>query len=124
MPNTLESVVSEFVEKIRELARRDAQAEVLRVLSGQLGNTSPRRPRAPRRGRAPKGGKRSPAALDAMTAKILAVVKSSPGLRVEQIGEKVGAGAKELALPMKRLLAEKKVKKTGERRGTKYFPGR
>lgn len=42
---------------------------------------------------------------------------------MEQIAKTLGTTTKELALPAKKLIAEKKIKTKGERRATKYFPG-
>jgi hypothetical protein len=45
-----------------------------------------------------------------------------PGSRIEAIGKALGYKTKELALPMKKLIAESTVKTEGEQRATTYAP--
>lgn len=52
--------------------------------------------------------------------KLLAANKN--GLRIEQINEQLGAGPKQLARPIVKLLAEGRLRKTGQKRATLYFP--
>lgn len=54
----------------------------------------------------------------ALVGKLASAIKSKPGLRIEEIGRTLGIATKELALPAKKLLAEKKIKTTGNRRAT------
>ena len=48
---------------------------------------------------------------------------SSPGLRIEQINKAMGTNTTELALPLRKLVADGALKTEGQRRATKYFPG-
>ncbi len=68
-----------------------------------------------------KGEKRSAALLDQTTAQLLGHIKSNPGQRIEQISADLGLSTQELKLPTQKLLAGRKVKTRGQRRGTKYF---
>jgi hypothetical protein len=52
--------------------------------------------------------------------KLLATNKK--GLRIEQINEQLGTATKQLARPITKLLADGRIKKTGEKRATLYFP--
>lgn len=125
MRDHLEDVLREFADRIRDVARQ----EILAAL--QAGGAMPAR-RGPGRppkasvsapiARRRKGQKRDPKELDALVGKLAAAIKSKPGQRIEEIGRALGVATKELALPAKRLLAEKTIKTTGNRRATKYFP--
>lgn len=50
-------------------------------------------------------------------------MKSNPGKGLEGIAAGLGTSTKELKLPVVKLLASRRIKKTGEKRGTKYFAG-
>jgi len=71
--------------------------------------------------RAAKRGKRTPEDVAMMGEVVVAYVAKNPGQSVEQIGKALGVKTKELALPIIRMIAAKKLRTTGERRGTKYF---
>ena len=68
-----------------------------------------------------KGEKRSPKLLARLTSDLLGHIKAHPGERIEQIAAKLGHPTADLRLPAQKLLAAKKVKTKGTRRGTKYF---
>ena len=74
------------------------------------------------RSRKKAGTKRDPKEIDALTAKAGAWIKANPGKTVENVGKALGAKTSELALPITRLLDSKTIKKTGQKRATKYFP--
>ena len=69
------------------------------------------------------GGKRSAEFLDKVGEAVLAYVRSNPGSGAEAIGRELGLSAKEMALPIKKLLSEGQLRTEGQRRGTKYFAG-
>jgi len=77
-------------------------------------------PRTKRSGRK-KGAKRSPKQLENITGKLLAHIKGNPGQRIEEVAGHLGVRTKELTLPIKKLVAEKKIGKKGEKRATTYF---
>jgi DNA-binding NtrC family response regulator len=68
-----------------------------------------------------KGEKRSKEELAAMTQKVLEHIKGNTGQGVEQIAKDLGTTTKELTLPIRKLLVEKKITSKGEKRATKYF---
>jgi hypothetical protein len=70
---------------------------------------------------APKRAKRTPEDVAKMGETVVAYVAKNPGQSVEQIKKALGVEKKDLQLPMIRMIAAKKLKTTGERRGTKYF---
>lgn len=67
-----------------------------------------------------KGQKRTPEQLEAMTKSLLKEIKRKGGRRIEEIGTALSIPTKELALPIKKLIADKKIKTTGQRRATRY----
>ena len=58
--------------------------------------------------------------LEALTAGLHKEIKRKGGRRIEQIAESMGVSTKELALPVKKLMAGKKLKTKGQRRGMTY----
>jgi hypothetical protein len=131
--NDMNHAVQGFVAQITELARRAA----LDTLESAFGGKSGRGGSAPavaamaapdvaRAGR-PRGGrgaKRSPADLEALSEKFAAFVKANPGLRIEQINKELGTTTKDLALPIRKLVADKVISAKGQKRSTTYFPGK
>jgi hypothetical protein len=123
MPTSLDlrSRVDSFVQDLEGLIR----ASALRAVETALGMGAKRGPGRPRgAAKAPRAGKRAkrdPQAVLAVAAKVHAAIKARPGSSVEQIGKSLGMQTKQLALPIKKLLAAKKVKTKGQRRGTRYF---
>ena len=121
--------VQGFVAQITELARR-AALDTLESAFGRRGGGARGRGAAvaatgqvgrPRGGR---GAKRTPADLEAVSTKFIAFVKSHPGLRIEQINKELGTTTKDLALPIRKLIADGVLKAKGKKRSTTYFAGR
>ncbi len=71
--------------------------------------------------RAP-GEKRPPAELAKLTDKLGDYIKANPGQRMEAIGKALGLPTREFNLPIKKLLAAKRVRTQGHKRATEYFP--
>ncbi len=69
-----------------------------------------------------KRAKRTPEDVAKMGEAVVAYVAKNPGQSVEQIKKALGVEKKDLQLPIVRMVAAKKLKTTGQRRGTKYFP--
>jgi DNA-binding NtrC family response regulator len=65
--------------------------------------------------------KRTPAQLAKLEAQLLKEIKKKSGLRMEELAKVLGVGTKDLMLPAKKLLADKKVKTKGQTRATQYF---
>jgi hypothetical protein len=129
--NQMNHTVQGFVAQITELARRAA----LDTLESAFGGRPSRSAAAPvvaappsagRVGR-PRGGrgvKRTPADLEALSEQFASFVKNNPGLRIEQINKEMGTTTKDLALPIRKLIAEGVISAKGKKRSTTYFPGR
>lgn len=67
------------------------------------------------------GAKRSPAELAALIERIGAYIKANPGYGVEAIGSALGMPTSDLVLPIKKLIAAKRVRTKGQKRATKYY---
>ena len=67
-------------------------------------------------------GRRSAVDVEQLGATLLAHVSKSPGQRGEQIAEALNTDTKTMRLPMQKLIADKKIKTKGERRGMRYYP--
>jgi hypothetical protein len=75
-------------------------------------------------GRRKKGQKRNPADIDRLTERLLAAIAAKPGQRMEHLGKQVGASTAELLIPTTRLIEGKKIRRTGEKRATQYYPAK
>ncbi|HEU4726317.1 MAG TPA: hypothetical protein VFT22_00440 [Kofleriaceae bacterium] len=107
--NTLESA---FGERAARGAAASAAAALVGITDGRVG-----RPRG-------RGAKRSAADLEALSEKVATFVKTNPGLRIEQINKELGTTTKDLALPIRKLIADGAIQAKGQKRSTTYFPGK
>ena len=80
------------------------------------------RPAAAKGAKRRAGEKRSPAVLAQVTEQVFNHIKTNAGQGVEQIAKALGTTTKELTLPIRKLLGEKKVTSKGQKRATRYFP--
>ena len=125
----MNQVVDGFVAQIAELARQAAlntlEATFASHGAGRAPTVAPPRGGAtmgrPRGGR---GAKRRPEDLEALSNQFASFVKSHPGLRIEQINKELGTTTKDMALPIRKLIAEGRIAAKGQKRSTQYFPGR
>ena len=125
--------VQGFVTQITELARRAAITTLESAFNGRpssngaalvapaLASAGVARAGRARGGR---GAKRTAADLEALSEKFASFVKANPGLRIEQINKELGTTTKDLALPIRKLIAEGVISAKGKKRSTTYFPGR
>jgi hypothetical protein len=93
------------------------------LLGGALQMATPKTRERVVNGLRVKGEKRSPGSLAKLTADLGAYIKKNPGQRIEQIGKAMGVATKDLALPVKKLIAEKAIRTRGQKRATAYFAG-
>lgn len=110
-----------FIRDITDLARRAAVQLVESTFGATAG--TPGAPSAASDTPSTRG-KRTAEDLDALCDKFASFVAANPGLRVEQINKKLGTKTKNLALPIRKLLASGRVKSKGQKRSTTYFPGK
>ena len=115
--NEMNRVVQGFVAQITELARAAARDMIDEAL-GKGGKISVGGRGARGRGR---GGKRTQAELDKMADQFQAFVAKHPGMRIEQINKQLGTTTKDLALPIRKLIADGTIKTKGAKRSTAYF---
>lgn len=111
-------VVSDFVAQITELARAAARDMIDQALGKGGKGLVAGRGRV--RGR---GAKRTSDELDKLAEDFHAFVAKHPGLRIEQINKQLGTTTKDLALPIRKLLAEGALRTKGAKRSTTYFAG-
>lgn len=126
----IEQIVAQAAAQIAVLVR-DAAFESLTTtldavqVEGSRRNAAPR-PTPSRRAtaRKAKGEKRPPGELEAIKSRVSDFIAKNPGLRIEQINAKLGTQTKALALPLRKLIAERAVKTQGEKRATTYYPAK
>jgi hypothetical protein len=143
----IQARVEGFVNELSQLVRQaaiDAVADVLKVDAPRRAAAAAAPPRLapPARIPAPKGRpagkaptarataaakrrageKRTPAELNQITDRVGDYIKSNPGQGIEQIAKSLTTSTKELTLPVKKLLGEKKIFAKGQKRATRYFP--
>lgn len=123
LQSDIQRLVDGFVVQVTELARRAAMDTLENALGrgGKAGAGG-----AVRSGRATRGGrgaKRTADELEKLQSDFLAFVHKNPGLRIEQINKELGSSTKDLALPIRKLVADGSLKVKGKKRSTTYFPG-
>ena len=118
--------VAAFVSEITDIAREAA----METLSDALGSEQDRRRTGglsngrasvtPRRRSA--GGKRAPHEIQRTAEALHAHVTANPGERMEDIARALGSTTRDLALPVKKLLSDKRIRTEGQKRATRYYP--
>lgn len=123
--NQINLRIEAFVAEMTELAKRQALATMSQALGGRPANGRRAGALSLNLGRSSraKGEKRPASEIAAIVQNLAAAVNSEPGLRIEELSRRIETPTKELALPMKKLIAEGQVRSEGQRRATKYFPG-
>ena len=76
---------------------------------------------AKKTGRRGRPRRQSDAVLERLSQRVTDHVKKNPGARLEEISKALKTPSKDLKRPVSDLLEGKKLRKTGEKRGTKYF---
>lgn len=123
----LQSITDGFVGELISLFRGlvDSTLDARVVVSAAKGRGAGKVAKAARTssGGSGKGGRRSPAETVALARKVAAFIARHPkGIRVEALGKAIGMKTAQLMLPIKKALAQKLIKRTGEKRATTYFP--
>jgi hypothetical protein len=135
LQNEMNHTVTGFVATITKLARRAAIESLELAFGDPAGLNGERtavngtrgaahRHAAPRHAGRPSGvhsKKRTPAQMQALSERFTTFVKANPGLRIEQINRQLGTTTNDLALPIRKLVAEGVIQAKGEKRSTKYF---
>ena len=120
----VQKLVEGFVAALGEIWRRQAIDALGGGMGGrgQGGRAAAAAGIAIGRGRG-RGAKRTADELDQLADAVVEFVTKNPGLRIEQINKQLGTSTKDLALPIRKLLADGVVKAKGKKRSTAYFPG-
>ncbi len=133
LDSEIQSRISSFLDELSQLVKRQALEAVHEALGETVGpaRRGPGRPRSVsmRPGRKPRmiakrSGKRirrSTEDLAEIQAEVVAAVRAKQGQRLEEIGRALKTDTAGLKRPVALLLAAKKLKTTGAKRGTKYF---
>ena len=111
--------IDEFVDDISRLAREHAYRSLAEALE-----LAPK-PRGASAARSSGGGgrrKRGQRELEEVCAALLRIIAANPGRRMQELAAELRSTPKELALPAKRLIADKLVRTEGQKRSTSYFP--
>lgn len=103
--------VGEFVAAITALAKK-AAIETLQTSLDRGGRSN---------GFVQKGMKRDTTEIERLSESFKAFVSKHPGQRIEQINQALGTHTKQLALPVRKLVADGVIKTKGKRRATTYF---
>lgn len=128
----LDRLAADFMRRVVAVAREAAferiaatlPAESAAQLRARVGLAAPAPetrtvPASPR----PKGTKRPPAELATLRDRLRRTIAERPGLRVEQINRLLGTATRDVARPLRQLVAAGLVRTEGEKRSTVYLPG-
>ena len=130
--DTIRAALDSFVEDISNLIQQAALESVEQALASAsaipgrrggrgAGRSSVAAPLvALGRGRK-KGAKRTQEELDQLIKKLHGYIAKNPGQRIEQIAQGLDITTKELNLPAKKLISDKKLSTKGQKRATTYF---
>jgi len=128
--NEMNRTVQSFVTQISELARRAALDTLESAFGGKgagrstTGASALVSTKAAELPRGKRGSKRTSADIEALSEQAISFIKASPGLRIEQINKELVTTTKDLALPLRKLVADGVVNTKGQKRSTTYFPGK
>lgn len=117
LENELRTRIEAFANDITAILQRavaTSVADALKVGPGRAGS-------AAAKGRAARGQARSAAQDGAARAALLREIQRKGGRRMEELSKAMRTPSKVLRGSIKALLADKKIKTTGQARGTKYF---
>lgn len=122
-------LIEDFVANVKALANEQALEAVSSALgAGAPSGTTTRRKKATRRKAAKKAtrkkagrrAKQSPAQIEKLRAQVLGFVKKNKDSRLEEISAGLGIDSAKLKTPIKGMLKAGSLKKSGQKRGTKY----
>jgi hypothetical protein len=111
--NEVQKIIEQCVGQISDLFRE--------AVTNALGGSSNGHRNGHSNGSRGKGEKRPPDELKALADKFVSFVAKNPGLRIEQINAQLGTTTKDLALPIRKLIADGALKAKGSKRSTQYF---
>lgn len=141
----IRACVNAFVGELTDLVRQATMAELVDALENAEGSSPARRTSAAkgnvsaradrnvavrkpgRSAEAPisaskAGPHRGPALLAHLMQQVHSHIKGNPGQAISSIATSLHASKQDVQLPIRKLMAEKKITSTGTKRGTRYFP--
>ena len=126
--DTIRSALDAFVEDLSNLIQQAALESVELALASASAIPG-RRGRGARQaapvfaslGNRKKGAKRTAEELDQLIKRLHGYIAKNPGQRIEQIAQGLDISTKELNLPAKKLIGDKKLSTKGQKRATTYF---
>ncbi|MCP3920043.1 MAG: hypothetical protein GY711_31320 [bacterium] len=135
MASTIEARIRDsvdaFVAELTDLVRDAALESVHEALTGTSASatrrsSSPtRKPSStPRTAKVRRGSRRSAGDVEATQRAVVDYVRANKGCSVTDIASATGLSTKDLQLPMRKLVADGKLRTTGQRRGTRYLTSR
>lgn len=113
----LHARIESFASDITHILQKAVADSVADALGGRAARAA-RPPALKARASKPKRAARRGVRIEA--EQLLREVVWGPDRRMEQIAKALKTSSKDLTAPMKQLLAEKKVKRSGQARGTTY----
>jgi hypothetical protein len=119
--------VEDFVQEMTELVRQAALESVSVALGTgpTSGSARSRGAKSSSAGFATKqGGKRTANELEQQGSALVSLIRQTPGIRADQLAKALNVMTRDLALPIKKLLASKAITKKGQKRATAYFVAR
>ena len=117
----IESLASAMLTKIMsDLQESVAQALRKSMLDLEIAQSPPKASTAKKHTKSPRPP-RDTALLAKLRDDLLEQVKVSPGEPMQFYGQNMNLPGQELSWPMRSLIAEKKIKKVGERARARYF---
>lgn len=135
----IRALVDDFVNSLDRLIRQSVWETAQETLgfggsAPQSGARLPSAPKAATTAATPRtparpskrglGQKRDPNDIAKLTDRLLAAITAKPGQRMEHLKKELGVDKAELLVPVARLLDGKKVRRTGEKRATQYYPAK
>ena len=127
--DAIRAALDSFVEDLSNLIQKAALESVEQALSSA--STIPGKRGRGARAAAPafvalsqsrkKGAKRTPEELEQLIKKLHTYIGKNPGQRIEKIAQGLDISTKELNLPAKKLIGDKKLSTKGQKRATTYF---
>jgi hypothetical protein len=115
--------VQGFVAQIVELVRHTAVETLQTAFAGPgpAASSADDRPGERGPGAASTHSKRTPANLRELSRRFAAFVQANHGLRITQINYSLGTRTRDLALPIRKLMASRVIRTVGQTRSTRYF---